>query len=101
MSWNSSRRSSTAARTQPGQDRISYVEKKIQTKDHALAELMTEHVALEKLLVAVGKWKFRVAAGTSARAIGNDNAGSQSRPFSFFFRGQFAFPGLKGGECSA
>jgi transposase len=30
------------------QDRISYLEKKIQTKDEVLAELMAEHVALKK-----------------------------------------------------
>src|SRR5258708_35714681 len=99
MSWKSSRRSSTAARRSSsrtghppfsrkrgrnhsaGQDRISYLEKKIQTQDEVLAELMTEHVALTKRLVggSVGKWKFRIATGTSARAGGNDNAGSQSR----------------------
>jgi transposase len=30
------------------QDRIAYLEKKIQTKDEVLAELMAEHVALKK-----------------------------------------------------
>src|ERR1700681_4545843 len=30
------------------QERISYLEKKIQTKDEVLAELMAEHVALKK-----------------------------------------------------
>jgi transposase-like protein len=30
------------------QERIAYLEKKIQTKDEVLAELMAEHVALEK-----------------------------------------------------
>ncbi|MBL8178433.1 MAG: transposase [Bryobacterales bacterium] len=30
------------------QERISYMEKKIQTKDEVLAELMAEHVALKK-----------------------------------------------------
>ena len=30
------------------QERIAYLEKKIQTKDEALAELMAEHVALKK-----------------------------------------------------
>ena len=32
------------------QERITYLEKKIQTKDEVLAELMTEHVALKKTL---------------------------------------------------
>src|SRR3977135_1595181 len=32
----------------PEQERIVYLEKKIQTKDEALAELMAEHVALKK-----------------------------------------------------
>ncbi|MGA9978922.1 MAG: hypothetical protein WBQ08_09835 [Candidatus Sulfotelmatobacter sp.] len=30
------------------QERIAYLQKKIQTKDEVLAELMAEHVALEK-----------------------------------------------------
>ena len=33
---------------QPDQERIAYLEKKIQTKDEVLAELMAEHVALKK-----------------------------------------------------
>jgi transposase len=32
------------------QERINYLEKKIQTKDEVLAELMAEHVALKKTL---------------------------------------------------
>jgi len=32
------------------QERISHLEKKIQTKDEVLAELMAEHVALKKTL---------------------------------------------------
>ena len=32
------------------QERIEYLEKKIQTKDEVLAELMAEHVALKKTL---------------------------------------------------
>jgi transposase len=32
------------------QERIAYLEKKIQTKDEVLAELMAEHVALKKPL---------------------------------------------------
>jgi transposase-like protein len=35
-------------RHQPEQERIAYLEKKIQTKDEVLAELMAEHVALKK-----------------------------------------------------
>ena len=33
---------------QPEWERIAYLEKKIQTKDEVLAELMAEHVALKK-----------------------------------------------------
>ena len=33
-----------------GRERIEYLEKKIQTKDEVLAELMAEHVALKKSL---------------------------------------------------
>jgi hypothetical protein len=33
---------------QAEQERIEYLEKKIQTKDEVLAELMAEHVALKK-----------------------------------------------------
>jgi transposase len=33
---------------QPEQERIAYLEKKIQTKDEVLAALMAEHVALKK-----------------------------------------------------
>jgi transposase len=32
------------------QERIAYLEKKVQTKDEVLAELMAEHVALKKSL---------------------------------------------------
>jgi transposase len=35
---------------QPEQERIAYLEKKIQTKDEVLAELMAQHVALKKEL---------------------------------------------------
>ena len=35
---------------QAEQERIAYLEKKIQTKDEVLAELMAEHVALKKTL---------------------------------------------------
>jgi len=35
---------------QPEQERIARLEKKIQTKDEVLAELMAEHVALKKSL---------------------------------------------------
>jgi len=44
---------------QPEQDRIAYLEKRIQTKDEVLAELMTEHVALKKEL------------GSSDRSLGS------------------------------
>ena len=33
---------------QPEKERIAYLEKKIQTKDEVLAELMAEHVAIKK-----------------------------------------------------
>ena len=36
--------------SQPQQERIEYLEKKIQTKDELLAELMAEHIALKKSL---------------------------------------------------
>jgi len=66
MKWDSSPRSSTAGKrnsfengpaafeqkARPNhsaqQERIAYLEKKIQTKDEVLAELMAEHVALKK-----------------------------------------------------
>ncbi len=35
---------------QPQLERIEYLEKKIQTKDEVLAELMAEHIALKKSL---------------------------------------------------
>ena len=35
---------------QAEQERIEYLEKKIQTKDEVLAELMAEHIALKKSL---------------------------------------------------
>lgn len=35
---------------QAEQERIAYLEKKVQTKDEVLAELMAEHVALKKSL---------------------------------------------------
>jgi hypothetical protein len=38
------------ANHQAEQERIEYLEKKIQTKDEVLAELMAEHVALKKSL---------------------------------------------------
>ena len=38
------------ANRQPGQERIEYLTKKIQTKDEVLAELMAEHIALKKSL---------------------------------------------------
>jgi transposase len=38
------------ASQQAEQERIEYLEKKIQTKDEVLAELMAEHVALKKSL---------------------------------------------------
>jgi transposase len=38
----------TRPNQQPDQQRIEYLEKKIQTKDEVLAELMAEHIALKK-----------------------------------------------------
>ena len=38
------------SRRQPEQGRIERLEKKIQTKDEVLAELMAEHIALKKSL---------------------------------------------------
>jgi hypothetical protein len=42
--------SNTQANHQPEQERIEYLQKKIQTKDEVLAELMAEHIALKKSL---------------------------------------------------
>ena len=38
----------TRTRPPAEQERIAYLEKKIQTKDEVLAELMAEHIALKK-----------------------------------------------------
>ncbi|MGH9577519.1 MAG: transposase [Terriglobales bacterium] len=38
------------ANQQAGQERLAYLEKKLQTRDEVLAELMAEHVALKKSL---------------------------------------------------
>src|ERR1051326_1740308 len=49
------------------QERIAYLEKKIQTKDEVLAELMTEHVALKKSLlgrICGCPWRRTGAAGS-------------------------------------
>ena len=40
----------TRTKQQPQQERIEYLEGKIQIKDEVLAELMAEHVALKKSL---------------------------------------------------
>ncbi len=40
----------TRSNQQAEQERIVYLEKKLQTKDEVLAELMAEHVALKKSL---------------------------------------------------
>ena len=40
----------TRPNQQPDQQRIEYLERKIQTKDEVLAELMAEHIALKKTL---------------------------------------------------
>ena len=40
----------SGSRRQPEQERIERLEKKIQTKDEVLAELMAEHIALKKSL---------------------------------------------------
>src|SRR5450631_1126480 len=43
----------TRTNHQPEQERIEYLEGKIQIKDEVLAELMAEHVALKKSLGAI------------------------------------------------
>ena len=43
-------RPKAAPTSRPEQERIEYLDKKIQTKDEVLAELMAEHVALKKSL---------------------------------------------------
>ncbi len=40
--------SKTRSNAHPEQERIAYLEKKIQTKDEVLAELMAEHISLKK-----------------------------------------------------
>jgi transposase-like protein len=42
--------SKTRPNPQPQQQRIEFLQKKIQTKDEVLAELMAEHIALKKSL---------------------------------------------------
>jgi transposase len=54
---------------QPEQERIAYREKKIQTKDEVLAELMAEHVALKKDL------------GNSDRSLGSTRYAGPDRGF--------------------
>jgi transposase len=51
------------------QERIAYVEKKIQTKDEVLAELMAEHVGLKKRL------------GNSDRRLGSARLAGRDRGF--------------------
>jgi transposase len=51
------------------QERITYLEKKIQTKDEVLAELMAEHVALKKRL------------GNSDRGLGSARYAGSDRGF--------------------
>src|SRR5919199_204382 len=51
------------------QERIAYLEKKIQTKDEVLAELMAEHVALKKRL------------GNSDRGLGSARHAGPDRGF--------------------
>ena len=51
------------------QERIAYLEKKIQTKDEVLAELMAEHVALKKQL------------GNSDRGLGSARHAGSDRGF--------------------
>src|SRR4030088_1257545 len=54
---------------QPEQERIDYLEHKIQTKDEVLAELMAEHVALKKEL------------GNSDRGLGSARYAGPDRGF--------------------
>ena len=51
---------------QAGQERLAYLEKKLQTKDEVLAELMAEHVALKKV------WGSSDRGGGGARRAGPD-----------------------------
>jgi transposase len=46
----SRRRNVLARQTEEKQKRIEFLEKKVQTKDEVLAELMAEHIALKKSL---------------------------------------------------
>jgi transposase len=54
---------------QPEQERIAYLEKKVQTKDEMLAELMAEHVALKKEL------------GNSDQGLGSGRYAGRDRGF--------------------
>jgi transposase len=54
---------------QPEQERIAYLEKKVQTKDEVLAELMAEHVALKKEL------------GNSDQGVGSARYAGRDRGF--------------------
>jgi transposase len=81
---------------QPEQERIAYLEKKVQTKDEVLAELMAEHVALKKELGnsdrGLGSTRYagtrsRISSGAGRRrprsAPGGLSDGSASRAASF------------------
>jgi transposase-like protein len=78
------------------QERIAYLEKKIQTKDEVLADLMAEHVALKKTLGELSPGSgFRTIRGTRSwissgagrrrprSAPGVSLCGSTSPPASF------------------
>ena len=54
------------------QERIAYLEKKIQTKDEVLAELMAEHVALKKILGTEQRGCLHHAEGHAGRASAGD-----------------------------
>jgi transposase-like protein len=49
------------------QERVAYLEKKIQTKDEVLAELMAEHVALQKSLESSDRGGSKIHASSAAQ----------------------------------
>src|SRR6516162_9401036 len=56
-----------ARQVEEKQKRIEFLEKKVQTKDEVLAELMAEHVALKKVLGSFDQELGAACAGSSGR----------------------------------
>ena len=56
-----------AVQVEEKQKRIEFLEKKVQTKDEVLAELMAEHIALKKVLGSFDEGVGSVAFGVGDR----------------------------------